>query len=131
MIEEILKNAKNIAIVGLSPDEEKDSNRVAKYLISQNLNIFPIYPKFDEILGKKVYRNLKEISDKIDIVVMFRKGEFANELISDVIAQGAKTLWLQLGIFNDEVRKIAENNGVNFVQNKCIMVEYKNLKGWK
>ncbi|MBR6952625.1 MAG: CoA-binding protein, partial [Campylobacter sp.] len=48
MIEEILKNAKNIAIVGLSPDEEKDSNRVAKYLISQNLNIFPIYPKFDE-----------------------------------------------------------------------------------
>ncbi|MBQ6224140.1 MAG: CoA-binding protein [Campylobacter sp.] len=131
MIEEILKNAKNIAIAGLSPDEEKDSNRVAKYLISQNLNIFPIYPKFDEILGRKVYRNLKEISDKIDIVVMFRKGEFANELISDVIAQGAKTLWLQLGIFNDEAGKIAENNGVNFVQNKCIMVEYKNLKGWK
>ncbi|MBR2156961.1 MAG: CoA-binding protein [Campylobacter sp.] len=131
MIEEILKNAKNIAIVGLSPDEEKDSNRVAKYLISQNLNIFPIYPKFDEILDRKVYRNLKEISDKIDIVVMFRKGEFANELISDVIAQGAKTLWLQLGIFNDEAGKIAENNGVNFVQNKCIMVEYKNLKGWK
>ena len=131
MIEEILKNAKNIAIVGLSPDEEKDSNRVAKYLISQNLNIFPIYPKFDEILGRKVYRNLKEISDKIDIVVMFRKGEFANKLISDVIAQGAKTLWLQLGIFNDEAGKIAENNGVNFVQNKCIMVEYKNLKGWK
>ncbi|MBR7048143.1 MAG: CoA-binding protein [Campylobacter sp.] len=131
MIEEILKNAKNIAIAGLSPDEEKDSNRVAKYLISQNLNIFPIYPKFDEILGRKVYRNLKEISDKIDIVVMFRKGEFANELISDVIAQGAKTLWLQLGIFNDEAGKIAENNGINFVQNKCIMVEYKNLKGWK
>ena len=131
MIEEILKNAKNIAIAGLSPDEEKDSNRVAKYLISQNLNIFPIYPKFDEILGRKVYRNLKEISDKIDIVVMFRKGEFANELISDVIAQGAKTLWLQLGIFNDEAGKIAENNGVNFVQNKCIMVEYKILKGWK
>ena len=131
MIEEILKNAKNIAIAGLSPDEEKDSNRVAKYLISQNLNIFPIYPKFDEILGRKVYRNLKEISDKIDIVVMFGKGEFANELISDVIAQGAKTLWLQLGIFNDEAGKIAENNGVNFVQNKCIMVEYKNLKGWK
>ena len=131
MIEEILKNAKNIAIVGLSPDEEKDSNRVAKYLISQNLNIFPIYPKEEKILGRKVYRNLKEINDKIDIVVMFRKGEFANELISDVIAQGAKTLWLQLGIFNDEAGKIAENNGVNFVQNKCIMIEYKNLKGWK
>ncbi|MBQ9292851.1 MAG: CoA-binding protein, partial [Campylobacter sp.] len=66
-----------MAIVGLSPDEEKDSNRVAKYLISQNLNIFPIYPKEEKILGRKVYRNLKEINDIIDIVVMFRTGEFA------------------------------------------------------
>ena len=129
MIEEILKNAKNIAVVGLSPDENKDSNRVGKYLISQNLSVFPIYPKENEILGRKVYRNLKEINDKIDIVVMFRKGEFADTLIKEVIEVGAKTLWLQLGIFNDEAGKIAEKNGINFVQNKCIMIEYKKLKG--
>lgn len=131
MIEEILKNAKNIAVVGLSPDEEKDSNRVGKYLISQNLSVFPIYPKEDEILGRKVYRNLKEIDDKIDIVVMFRKGEFADTLVKEVIEVGAKTLWLQLGITNENARKIAENNGINFVQDRCIMVEYKILKGWK
>ena len=131
MIEEILKNAKNIAIVGLSPDESKDSNRVGKYLISQNLNIFPIYPKENEILGRKVYRNLKEINDKIDIVVMFRKGEFADTLIKEVIEMGAKTLWLQLGITNENARQIAQNNGINFVQNRCIMIEYKYLKGWK
>ena len=131
MIEEILKNAKNIAVVGLSPDENKDSNRVGKYLISQNLSVFPIYPKEDEILGRKVYRNLKEIDDKIDIVVMFRKGEFADTLVKEVIEVGAKTLWLQLGITNENARKIAENNGINFVQDRCIMVEYKILKGWK
>ena len=79
----------------------------------------------------RIHWRIREISDKIDIVVMFRKGEFANELISDVIAQGAKTLWLQLGITNENARQIAMQNGINFVQNKCIMVEYKNLKGWK
>ena len=129
MIESILKTAKNIAIVGLSPDESKASNRVARYLLEQNFRIFPIYPKFDEILGCKVYRNLKEINDKIDIVVMFRKGEFANALFSDVCEQGAKTLWLQLGITNEAVCKNAKANGINFIQDRCIMIEHKNLKG--
>ncbi|MDA3077088.1 CoA-binding protein [Campylobacter sp. JMF_04 NA10] len=129
MISEILRNAKNIAIVGLSPNQSKPSNRVGQYLVAQNFKIFPIYPKFDEILGRKVYRNLKEINDKIDIVVMFRKGEFANALFSDVLACKAKTLWLQLGIFNDSVAFLAQKNGVNFIQNKCIMIEHKNLKG--
>ncbi|MDA3062624.1 MULTISPECIES: CoA-binding protein [unclassified Campylobacter] len=129
MISEILQNAKNIAIVGLSPNQSKPSNRVGQYLAAQNFKIFPIYPRFDEILGRKVYRNLKEINDKIDIVVMFRKGEFANALFSDVLACKAKTLWLQVGIFNDSVAFLAQKNGVNFIQNKCIMIEHKNLKG--
>ena len=79
-IGQILSAAKNIAVVGLSPDESKPSNEVAKFLIERGFNVFPIYPKFDEILGRKVYRNLTQIDEDIDIAVMFRKGEFASEL---------------------------------------------------
>lgn len=89
--------------------------------------MFPIYPKFDEILGRKVYRNLAQIDEDIDIAVMFRKGEFASELVKDAIKKGVKTLWLQLGITNDAAGAIARENGINFVQDKCIKIELKGL----
>lgn len=126
-IGQILSAAKNIAVVGLSPDESKPSNEVAKFLIERGFNVFPIYPKFDEILGRKVYRNLAQIDEDIDIAVMFRKGEFASELVKDAIKKGVKTLWLQLGITNDAAGAIARENGINFVQDKCIKIELKGL----
>ena len=126
-IGQILSAAKNIAVVGLSPDESKPSNEVAKFLIERGFNVFPIYPKFDEILGRKVYRNLTQIDEDIDIAVMFRKGEFASELVKDVVKKGVKTLWLQLGITNDAAGAIARENGINFVQDKCIKIELKGL----
>lgn len=126
-IGQILSAAKNIAVVGLSPDESKPSNEVAKFLIERGFNVFPIYPKFDEILGRKVYRNLAQIDEDIDIAVMFRKGEFASELVKDAIKKGVKTLWLQLGITNDAAGAIARENGINFVQDKCIKIELRSL----
>ena len=126
-IGQILFAAKNIAVVGLSPDESKPSNEVAKFLIERGFNVFPIYPKFDEILGRRVYRNLTQIDEDIDIAVMFRKGEFANELVKEVVKKGVKTLWLQLGITNDAAGAIARENGINFVQDKCIKIELKGL----
>lgn len=124
---QILSSAKNIAVVGLSPDESKPSNGVAKFLIERGFNVFPVYPKFDEILGRKVYRNLTEIDENIDVVVMFRKGEFASELVKDAVKKGVKTLWLQLGITNDEAGAVARENGINFVQDKCIKIELQRL----
>ena len=126
-IGQILSAAKNIAVVGLSPEESKPSNEVAKFLIERGFNVFPIYPKFDEILGRKVYRNLMQIEGDIDIAVMFRKGEFASELVKDAVKKGVKTLWLQLGITNDAAGAIARENGINFVQDKCIKIELKGL----
>ena len=126
-IGQILFAAKNIAVVGLSPDESKPSNEVAKFLIERGFNVFPVYPKFDEILGRKVYRNLTQIDEDIDIAVMFRKGEFANELVKDVIKKGVKTLWLQLGITNGAAGAVARENGLNFVQDKCIKIELQRL----
>ena len=126
-LRQILSAAKNIAVVGLSPDESKPSNEVAKFLIERGFNVFPVYPKFDEILGRKVYRNLTQIEWDIDIAVMFRKGEFASELVKDAVKKGVKTLWLQLGITNDEAGAVASENGINFVQDKCIQIELQRL----
>lgn len=126
-LRQILSSAKNIAVVGLSPDESKPSNEVAKFLIESGFNVFPVYPKFDEILGLKVYRNLTQIDENIDIAVMFRKGEFASELVKDAVKKGVKTLWLQLGITNDEAGAVARENGINFVQDKCIKIELQRL----
>ena len=89
-LRQILSPAKNIAVIGLSPDESKPSNEVAKFLIECGFNIFPVYPKFDEILGRKVYRNLTQIEGDIDIAVMFRKGEFASELVKDAVKKRRK-----------------------------------------
>ena len=127
-LRQILSSAKNIAVVGLSPDESKPSNETAKFLIERGFNIFPVYPKFDEILGRKVYRNLTQIDENIDIAVMFRKGEFASELVKDAVKKGVKTLWLQLGITNDAAGTVARENGINFVQDKCIKIELKKLE---
>lgn len=127
-LRQILSSAKNIAVVGLSPDESRPSNEVAKFLIERGFNVFPVYPKFDEILGRKVYRNLTQIDENIDIAVMFRKGEFASELVKDAVKKGVKTLWLQLGITNDEAGTVARENGINFVQDKCIKIELKKLE---
>ena len=126
-LRQILSSARNIAVVGLSPDESKPSNEVAKFLIERGFNVFPVYPKFDEILGRKVYRNLTQIDENIDIAVMFRKGEFASELVKDAVKKGVKTLWLQLGITNDEAGAVARENGINFVQDKCIKIELQRL----
>ena len=126
-LRQILSSARNIAVVGLSPDESKPSNEVAKFLIERGFNVFPVYPKFDEILGRKVYRNLTQIDQDIDIAVMFRKGEFASELVKDAVKKGVKTLWLQLGITNDEAGAAARENGINFVQDKCIKIELQRL----
>ncbi len=126
---EILKQTKSIAIVGLSPDESKASHRVGKYLKEAGYKIIPIYPKEDEILGQKVYRSLDEVKEQIDMVNMFRKGSFATSLYEQIKKRNdVKSFWLQLGIVNDEAGELALKDGVDFVQNKCIMIEHKKFE---
>ena len=125
---EIFESVKTIAIPGLSPKEEKDSNRVARYLQAQGYKIIPIYPKGDMILGEKVYRSLDEIEERVDMVNMFRKAEVADAIV-DAIAKrdDVKVLWLQKGIVNNAAAKRAEDMGITVVQNRCTMVEHRGL----
>jgi len=122
---EIFKNTKTIAIAGLSPNEEKASNRVAKYLKNAGFKIVPIYPKEDEILGEKVYRNLEEIPFKIDMVDIFRKPDAIAAVVDAAIKRGdIDTVWTQLGLVNNEAAAKAKEAGMKVVQNKCTKIEH-------
>jgi len=127
-IKEYLTKYKNIAIVGASPNPAKDSNMVTKYMIDAGYNVFPIYPKEDEILGRKVYRSLKEIPEKVDIVVVFRKPAAVSAIADAVIERGdVNVLWTQIGIVNNEAAQKAKEHGIDVVQNLCIKVEHNRL----
>jgi predicted CoA-binding protein len=125
-IKKILEETKTIAIIGLSPNPEKDSHRVAKYLQSVGYKIFPVYPKETEILGEKVYRSLKEIPEKVDLVDVFRKASVVMSVVEASLDRGdVKTVWAQKGIVNNEAGEKAKDSGLQFVQNFCTMVEHK------
>ncbi|MBE0490882.1 MAG: CoA-binding protein [Sulfurospirillum sp.] len=127
-LKEIFENTQNIAIVGLSPDPTKASHIVAKYLQEKGFVIFPVYPKEEFILGQKVYRSLSEIPKRIDMVDMFRKPAFGDELVLEAQKRGdIKYFWLQLGIVNNEACHKAEEFGMVAVQNKCTKIEYQRL----
>jgi len=127
-IEEIFNKTKTIAVIGCSPNEEKASNKVAKYLINAGFTVIPVYPKEDEILGQKVYRSLKEIPFKVDMVDIFRKPDVISQVVDAAIQRGdVDTVWTQLGLVNNEAALKAKESGMKVVQNKCTKIEHAAL----
>ena len=127
-IKEIFDSVKTIAVIGLSPNETKDSHKVAKYLQSQGFKIVPIYPKEDEILGEKVYRSLLEIPFNVDMVDIFRKPSVLSDVCDACIERGdVKVFWSQKGIVNNAAAQKAKDAGMKVVQNMCSMVEHRAL----
>lgn len=125
----ILKDNHTIAVVGLSADWYRPSYFAAKYMQEHGFRIIPVNPKYNEILGERCYPDLASIPDKIDIVDVFRKSEDCAPIAKGAAAIGAKALWLQIGVMNDEARQIAEAAGMDFVQNRCVKIEYARLFG--
>ncbi len=125
---EIFENTKTIAVIGCSPDESKASNRVANYLKNAGFTIIPVYPKGDEILGEKVYRSLKEIPGKVDMVDIFRKPEVIGQVVDAAIERGdIDCVWTQLGLVNNEAAQKAVDAGMKVVQNHCTKIEHAAL----
>ena len=121
---------KNIAVVGLSKNEEKPSHQVPKYLIEQGYNIIPVNPTVTEVLERKCYPSIADIPERIDIVDVFRKSEDVLGVIDDVLKKdGIKVLWMQLGIHNEDAERKAKENGIKVVYNRCMMEEHKRLFG--
>ncbi len=125
----ILKESHTIAIVGLSADWYRPSYFAAKYMQEHGFRIIPVNPKYTEILGEKCYPDLKSIPDKVDMVDVFRKSADCAPIAHEAVAIGAKALWLQIGVENDEARYIAQQGGLAFVQNRCVKIEYARLFG--
>ena len=120
---------KNIAVVGLSKNEEKPSHQVPKYLIEHGYNVIPVNPTVTEVLGRKCYPSVAAINERIDVVDVFRKSEDIPAVIDDVLKKkdGIKVFWMQLGIYNEDAETKAKENGIDVVYNRCIMVEHGRL----
>jgi len=127
-IQEIFSIVKTIAVIGLSPNPQKDSHQVALYLQNQGFKIVPIYPKEEEILGEKVYRSLTEVPFEIDMVNIFRKPAVLGLICDACIDRGdVKVFWAQKGIVNNDAAQKAQEAGMKVVQNMCSMVEHRSL----
>ncbi|MFD0671864.1 CoA-binding protein [Cohnella sp. GCM10027633] len=122
-IKEILQGANNIAVVGLSDDPSKVSYMVSEAMQRKGYRIIPVNPKATSILGETAYASLADVPDPIDIVNVFRRPEHTPPIAQEAVAAGAKVLWLQLGIANDEAASIAEAGGLTVIMDRCIKVE--------
>jgi predicted CoA-binding protein len=126
----ILRDAKSVAIVGASPNAARSSYFVATYLQqSSDYDLYFVNPNADEILGQKVYRSLADLPVVPDIVDVFRKGSDIPSVIDDVVAIGAKTVWVQLGIWNQDAAIYGESKGLTVVMDRCIKVEHARFHG--
>ena len=125
-IKQIL-SMKNVAVVGMSKHPSKDAHHVPKYLIENGYNIIPVNPTAEEILGRKCYKTLLDVPDKIDIVDVFRPSEHVPPIVKDAIAKGVKVVWMQLGISNNEAAQEASKHGIKVVYNRCMLVEHARL----
>jgi predicted CoA-binding protein len=128
-VRQSLADCKTIAVVGLSPKPHRDSFRVAKYMQDHGYRIVPINPNATEVLGEKAYASLTEAAQHahIDMVNCFRNSEDIPPIAAEAIAMGAKSLWLQIGVVNDDAAKQATDAGLVVVQNLCLMVEHRQL----
>ncbi|HNS14233.1 MAG TPA: CoA-binding protein [Syntrophorhabdaceae bacterium] len=124
---EILERSKVIAVVGLSPDEDKPSNIVAQYLISHGYKVIPVNPGHGNILGQKSYKTLSDIPENVDIVDIFMRAELLLPVVEEAVRIRPKCIWLQLGIINEEAKRLAEDNGITFFMDRCIKIEHSKL----
>ena len=124
-ITEILKTQKTIAVVGLSSNPMRPSHGVTEYMQAAGYRIIPVNPNETEVLGEKSYARLEDVPEKIDIVDIFRRAEEVPRVVESAIRVGAKVVWMQLGIENEEAAEKARAAGLTVVEDACILIEHK------
>ncbi|HIW34019.1 MAG TPA: CoA-binding protein [Candidatus Paenibacillus intestinavium] len=122
-IKKLLSNTKVIAVVGLSDNRERISYMVSEAMKKKGYTIVPVNPKATEILDETCYSSLSDIPFPVDLVNVFRRSEYTAEIAEEAVKIGAKALWLQLGVFNQEAADIATEGGLAVVMDRCIKVE--------
>jgi predicted CoA-binding protein len=127
-VQRILKQTKTIAVVGLSDKPDRDSYQIASYLQQQGYRIIPVNPRVNEVLGEKAYPSLRDVPEPVDVVDIFRRSEDVPPIVEDAIAIGAKVVWMQAGIVNEEAAARAEAAGLAVIMNACMRSAHRTLR---
>ena len=126
-IKDILSKHKTIAMIGVSKDPKKPSTIVMKYMQKYGFKVIPVNPraKGEKILGEEVFEKITDIKEPVGIVDVFRPSKEAYAIAEDTVKIGAKVLWLQLGIRDEEAKKLMDKNNIDYIENKCTKMEYQ------
>ena len=125
--ENLLRNAKTIAVVGLSSSRWRPSYGVSEYMQSVGYRIVPVNPNESEVLGEKAFATLDEVPGAVDIVNVFRQARFVPEIVEAAIRRGAKGIWMQEGVIHEEAARRAREAGLDVVMDRCILKEHRKL----
>ncbi|MCG3203642.1 MAG: putative protein YccU [Elusimicrobia bacterium] len=128
-VRDILSHSKTIAVIGVSPKEDRPSHWIAKYLMDQGFKVIGVNPGIGELFGQKVYKSLADIPESIDIVDIFRPVEAVPAIVEEAIQKKAKVIWMQEGIVHNAAAERAWGAGLKVVMNKCIYKEHGRLSG--
>lgn len=124
-IADLLRRSKTIAVVGLSSNPLRPSHGVSAYMQTHGYRIIPVNPNIEQCLGEKAYRSLLEVPEKIDIVNIFRRSEFVEEVVDQAIQLGVPALWMQEEVINDKAAEKARKAGLYVVMDRCILKEHR------
>jgi predicted CoA-binding protein len=125
---EILEQTTIIAVVGASRFPEKEAHTVPAEMQDAGFRIVPVNPHAEQLFGQKAYRRLEDIPEPVDLVNVFRPSEDTPEVVRSAVRIGAKAVWLQLGIASDQARRIAEEAGIDYVEDRCLAVERRRFR---
>ena len=126
-VKDILSKYKTIAMIGVSKDPTKPSTIVMKYMQKYGFKVIPVNPraKGEKILGEKVFEKITDIKEQVEIVDVFRPSKEVYDIAVDTVKIGAKVLWLQLGIKDENAKELVEKNDIEYIENKCTKMEYQ------
>ena len=126
-MEEIFRDTRTIAVVGLSPKQHRDSYQVAAYLQQQGYRIIPVNPAVREVLGERAYANLTDVPEPIDMVDVFRRSELVPSIVDEAVQHGVRVVWTQLGVVHQEAAAVAVSQGLDVVMDRCTKIEHAAL----
>ncbi len=129
IIEELLRTARTIAVVGLSSKKFRPSYGVSEYMKRAGYQIIPVNPNETEVLGEKAYASLSEVPERIDIVDIFRRREFVPEIVEGAIRAGARAVWMQEGVIHEEAARRARDAGLIVIMDRCILKDHLRMQG--
>lgn len=126
-IRDVLTTPRSIAVVGCSPDPSRDSHQIATLLKAKGHTIIPVNPHCREVLGERCFPSLRQIPETVDMVDVFRRSEFVDQIAEDAVSIGASILWLQLGVIDETAAKKAYAAGLTVIMDRCPAIEYRRL----